>query len=224
MCDYWNNTDFSGPPAVSVPMTSMASDWQKLSSFNYDGVPALGYMKVFSMRCTMADKHFTAGKYKLNSFIQLSNGYFRILFDGKEVKEAKDKGFVRVSATDLPLLEVAEGEHTVVFEFVQRNPGRAIALLSWARVQVADFSLLTPAQQAACIATPECFGSQEKCKDRRTEGLGSSEIEWGLCNDFVGPEPCLVYSFGIRDLKSNEESMGRAGCEVHAFDCTVSIV
>jgi len=62
---------------------------------------------------------------------------------------------------------------------------------------------------------------------RYKEGTGAGQGEkniaglQSLSHRAQHSRPCVVYGLGIADDSGFEESMATAGCEVHAFDCTV---
>ncbi|XP_037082792.1 methyltransferase-like protein 24 [Pollicipes pollicipes] len=66
----------------------------------------------------------------------------------------------------------------------------------------------TPGDEESCLLVPIADGSKTVCLD---DGL------------LTPGQPCLVYSFGIRDDLSFETEMVRFGCTVHAFDPTVRL-
>ena len=115
--------------------------------------------------------------------------------------------------------------HHLTLDLSVKERRRAFASLSWVRVQDAA---LSPLHRVACGTSPYCHGPMAVCqhvlKKDSVGSLSSSERPWGLCMDYTPPAgKCLVYSVGIRDIYSNELLIGRAGCEVHAFDCTVDL-
>lgn len=220
-CEYYDNLDFTGTPAAVVIMDTLSTDWQKKPGYGYDGVPVLQNKKnMFSMRCS-TQKDFVEGAYQFMPFARVDN--LKIFLDGSQLIEWNQGKWLNPQA--IPVVHINASLHRVVVEAVVTSVRRNWVVLSWVRVQPTQDSVaMTDVEKIACMTSPVCFGPMTECRDKATEGLGKSEAPWGLCRDFV-PKPiskCLVYAMGIRDIYSNELLMGREGCEVHAFDCTIN--
>jgi len=218
LCEYYDNVRLEGQPVVVVAMDSLSTDWQRQRGWGYDGVPALADRKSsFSIKCSLS-KHFEKGKYAFIPFCVADA--VSLALDGRMVASMEG----RKSSTfrqPLPLQDIAFGHHEVVLTAIIERDSRSFLMLAWVEVQRED---LTVVQRALCMTSSECYGPMASCDVKHHEGLSQGEAPWGLCQDYVeDPNTCVVYSFGIRDIFENELLMGRHGCEVHAFDCTVDL-
>ena len=98
-------------------------------------------------------------------------------------------------------------------------------LLFFLVVALCPFSLSSSAaKKAVCLQdidpSPSSCIPKALCEHLKvTQG-------WTVCLDDLLKQPrnkCLVYSFGVADQWGFESDMGALGCEVHAFDPTVSL-
>jgi hypothetical protein len=230
-CSYHTNLECSGEPAGVETMPTLGTSWQRTTGFSYTGPPVLGGRKSnFSMCCTTM-AYFVPGRYQFLPFIAADSMLLTV--DGTVIDRDGDTTHDYRQARRRPHRNLHSpvwvesddgggGWHELGLQVSVRKESRSWALLSWVRLYDAGRPFMTAAERVACGISPACHGPTTECRNRVTNGLGSAEVPWGLCRDFVPKNRrCLVYSVGIRDIYQNELLMGREGCEVHAFDCTV---
>ena len=156
--------------------------------------------------------------------------YLKVNVDNKTVHESYNtrntpKNFVNIDPLQF---DNTPPKHDIEVTVGVKREERSWIMFSWSRIypdpldiknNQQQIDILSDEQKIACATTPICHGPQVRCKHLVTEGLGPSETPWGLCKDFVPPEKCLVYSFGIRDIYTAEQLYGRYDqCSFHNFD------
>jgi hypothetical protein len=231
-CAYYDNEQGLGIPLATLQLDHLASDWQNKPGWDYDGPPILnGTKSGFFLLCNKSQL-VQKGSYKLMNYIKCDMLMVKIddtdmynrSFTTTPIRNEPltiDLGMLHFNSTKVRKFHVSIGVTT---------PARSWFIISLVKVHSTTIATtqLNDKEMIACGTTPQCFGAQVECKHRETNGLSPSESPWGLCKDYVvddSKQPnnrCIIYSIGVREIYTAELLYGRAGCEVHAFDCTIN--
>ena len=220
---------------ATLEMEHLASDWQLKPGWEYDGVPILNHTKSgFFLKCRTKKEFVGGNSIKFMPYVNAD--YFQVTVDGDEVASMEGHA-LRLAPGHIVETSVLRfdrgGERSVEVTVGVLKEQRSWVMFAWSRVhsydnrrddRVEEEDSFTEHDKVACGTTPICHGPRAHCPILK-KGLNKGEKNWGYCKSFApsgSNDKCIVYSFGIRDLYTAELLYGREGCDVYAFDCTVS--
>lgn len=218
----------------------LASDWQAEYGFSYDGVPELGgRLNNFTIRCA-AVNYFQQATYSFST--SSSNVYVRVTVDSDSHVLSRMSDWTEPPWV-ITKIFASSGHVQIVVDICKKNPPtlwkppklreeRAYVIFTAVKIHWYDTHIdFSPAEEAACLSTPTCYGKGASChKFFSTDNFSSTEMEWQLCVPWfrraleLSKQRCLVYSVGIRRAHGTEDMYGALGCEVFAFDCTSTVL
>jgi len=189
-----------------VQWQQINTDWQQ--GWDFQGVPELDHAKKdFTVSCTR-NVRFKAGKY---TFFAYQRGFETIIDVGGTSFESSEANNFIVSKT----LDFAQDAvYSITYAALKTNGDLGDLMFTWNHIdgtsdidEAKTLFFNTWPQRAACKNTVDIYGSS-----------------WNYCRDSIQfpKDRCLVYSIGISNIYNFDKYMGKQGCEVFSFDCTVS--
>eukprot|EP01084_Bolivina_argentea_P265261 449551_1 len=209
--------------------TEIKTCWNKLSPIFNRGIHYIGFkpfsdpnMKYFSFDCEAHLKNITLYEYNnYNPSYVIFNAWcsdksFQLFLNNKPLKLNKQtSAYGWIYSEPIPISFDTNQDDIIRYIYSVKNDNWKDLKFNFIPLD-ANKNILS----SAIWSLPTIGGMQNiQCNQLPKY---NSEIDWRPCVDNIDFQNCIVYSIGVSNENKFDIEMGKRGCKVYSFDCTIS--